>query len=207
MSAGVSFDEIFAVMAAASVGDTAARVRLPADLDVEDLATRFAVALNLLLDDLGSRAALLQSKLDFIALQQSTILELSTPALMPIEGVLLLPLVGLLDQARARQLTETLLARVGATRARHVIIDLTGVPRVDDATLLALVNSAAAANLMGAAPVLVGLSAAVADQVSSSGVDLRGIRIAPELADAISQVLRKEPRFSPESPPRSDESL
>jgi hypothetical protein len=51
MSAGPTFDDIFAVMSAASVGDTGARVILPDDLDVEDPAAKLAVALNLLLDD------------------------------------------------------------------------------------------------------------------------------------------------------------
>jgi light-regulated signal transduction histidine kinase (bacteriophytochrome) len=52
-----TFDDIFAVMAAASVGDSAARVALPKDLPINDLATRFAIAVNLLLDDLALRAA------------------------------------------------------------------------------------------------------------------------------------------------------
>jgi PAS domain S-box-containing protein len=51
------FDEIFAVMAAASVGDTAARVALPDDPQLEDLTTRFAIALNVVLDDLAQRSA------------------------------------------------------------------------------------------------------------------------------------------------------
>ena len=57
MSAEPTLEEIFAVMAAASGGDPAARVPLPDDPDLEDLGTRFAVALNLLLDDLAFRVA------------------------------------------------------------------------------------------------------------------------------------------------------
>jgi light-regulated signal transduction histidine kinase (bacteriophytochrome) len=52
-----TFDDIFAVMSAASVGDTAARVAVPDDPPLDDLATRFAIAVNLLLDDLAFRAA------------------------------------------------------------------------------------------------------------------------------------------------------
>ena len=56
MSAGPpTFDDIFGVMAAASNGDTAARVELPDEPDLEDTATRFAIALNVLLDDLSFR--------------------------------------------------------------------------------------------------------------------------------------------------------
>lgn len=57
LSSAANFEEIFSVMAAASVGDTAARVVLLDEPDIEDLATRFAIALNLLLDDLAQRRA------------------------------------------------------------------------------------------------------------------------------------------------------
>jgi PAS domain S-box-containing protein len=52
-----TFDEIFAVLSAASAGDNAARVALPDDPQLDDLATRLAIAVNLLLDDFHFRAA------------------------------------------------------------------------------------------------------------------------------------------------------
>jgi signal transduction histidine kinase len=55
MTRAPTLDEIFAVMHAASSGDGAARVTLPDDADLEDPATRFAIALNILLDDLAFR--------------------------------------------------------------------------------------------------------------------------------------------------------
>jgi PAS domain S-box-containing protein len=57
VSAALSFDEIFAVMAAASLGDTSARCRVPDEPQFEDEPTRFAIALNVLLEDLEFRAA------------------------------------------------------------------------------------------------------------------------------------------------------
>jgi len=53
---GPSFDDIFAAMSAASVGDATARVAIPDDPQLDDLPTRFALALNVLLDDLSFRA-------------------------------------------------------------------------------------------------------------------------------------------------------
>jgi two-component system cell cycle sensor histidine kinase/response regulator CckA len=58
-----SFDDIFVVMSAASVGDVAARVRLPDSPLVDDTATKFAIALNILLDDLAVSAAEVQHEL------------------------------------------------------------------------------------------------------------------------------------------------
>jgi len=61
-----SFDDIFAVMAAASVGDTAARVPVPEDPRLDDTATRFAIALNVLLDDLALHVANEQRELNAV---------------------------------------------------------------------------------------------------------------------------------------------
>jgi signal transduction histidine kinase len=55
MSGSLSFDEIFAVMSAACAGNASARVALPEEPDLGDQATRFGVALNVLLDDLAFR--------------------------------------------------------------------------------------------------------------------------------------------------------
>jgi PAS domain S-box-containing protein len=59
MTAAPTFDEIFAVMSVASVGDTEARVVIPDDAQ-DDLATRFAIAVNLLLDGLALQTAQLE---------------------------------------------------------------------------------------------------------------------------------------------------
>jgi PAS domain S-box-containing protein len=63
MTDSPSFDDIFAVMAAASVGDRAARVAVPENPKLDDTATKFAIALNILLDDLALGAADAQREL------------------------------------------------------------------------------------------------------------------------------------------------
>ena len=56
MKLAPSFDDVFTVMSAASVGEMAARVAVPEDAQLDDTATKFAIALNILLDDLAARA-------------------------------------------------------------------------------------------------------------------------------------------------------
>src|SRR5262249_278308 len=51
-----TFDDIFAVLSAASIGDTDARVVVPDDPQRDDVAARLALAVNRLLDDLHVRA-------------------------------------------------------------------------------------------------------------------------------------------------------
>ncbi len=50
-------EDIFAVMSAVSFGNATARVPVPDDPQVDDLATRLGIALNVLLDDLARGAA------------------------------------------------------------------------------------------------------------------------------------------------------
>jgi PAS domain S-box-containing protein len=63
MNKAPSFEDIFAVMSAASVGDLTARVSMPEHPQLEDTPTRFALALNILLDDLAVSAADVQREL------------------------------------------------------------------------------------------------------------------------------------------------
>ena len=57
--------------------------------------------------------------------------ELSTPVLQLRERLLILPIIGVLDSARARQLTEQLLGAIQEKRARVVVIDITGVATIE----------------------------------------------------------------------------
>jgi len=52
-----TYDDLFQTMASASVGNENARVAVPEDPDLRDVATRLAIALNLLLEDLEQRSA------------------------------------------------------------------------------------------------------------------------------------------------------
>jgi rsbT co-antagonist protein RsbR len=68
--------------------------------------------------------------------QQDAIRELSTPVLPVRERLLILPIIGVLDTERARQLTEQLLLGIRTHRAKVVVIDITGAPDVDESVQL-----------------------------------------------------------------------
>ena len=63
--------------------------------------------------------------------QQAAIRELSTPVLQVRDRLVILPIIGVLDSQRARQLTEQLLNAIQANRAKVVVIDITGVASID----------------------------------------------------------------------------
>ena len=98
--------------------------------------------------------------------------ELSTPALQLRDHLLMLPLIGVVDSNRARQLTDNLLRTIRANRAKAVVIDITGVPMVDSKVAQHLAQTVTACQLMGVAAIVTGISGAVAQALVTLGVEI-----------------------------------
>jgi rsbT co-antagonist protein RsbR len=120
-----------------------------------------------------------------IALQQEAIRELSTPILTLRDRLLVLPVIGVLDTSRAQQLTEGLLTAIRDSRARVVILDVTGVPAVDSAIANHLLQTVEACRLMGAQVIVTGLSSSVAQSLVTLGVDLTTLNAVGDLQGGI----------------------
>jgi rsbT co-antagonist protein RsbR len=122
--------------------------------------------------------------------QQEAIRELSTPVLQFREQLLILPIVGMIDSLRARQLTEALLRSIRDNRARVVVIDITGVPAVDSAVANHLVQTVDASRLMGATVIVTGLSPEIAQTLVKIGVDLTKMNTVGDLQGGIEEAER-----------------
>lgn len=107
----------------------------------------------------------LQAKIGLIEQQQKSLLELWTPVIQVWDGVLVLPLIGEIGGDRAAQVTESVLAAIARTASRHVIIDLTGVPELDEAASAAMLRTTQAVRLLGATCSLTGMSARIAQSL------------------------------------------
>lgn len=125
-----------------------------------------------------------------IALQQEAILELSTPILQLRERLLILPIIGFLDDTRAKQLTGTLLMAIREKRAKVVVIDITGVAVVDSKVADRLIQTVAAVRLMGARVVVTGLSGDVAQALVTLGVDVSTLNTAGDLREGVEEAER-----------------
>ncbi len=123
--------------------------------------------------------------------QQDSILELSTPVLQVRERLLILPIIGVLDNQRARQLTEQLLRGIRTHRAKVVVIDITGVPDVDESVANSLVQTVDASGLMGAEVIITGLSSEIAQTLVTIGVDLTKMRTVGDLQGGIEEAERR----------------
>jgi rsbT co-antagonist protein RsbR len=122
--------------------------------------------------------------------QADAIRELSTPVLQVRERLLILPIIGVLDDQRADQLTEQLLGGIRQHRARVVVIDITGVPEITAEVANHLVQAVDASRLMGAGVIITGLSPEIAQTLVTIGVDLTKMNTVGDLQGGIEEAER-----------------
>ncbi|HEX7838092.1 MAG TPA: STAS domain-containing protein [Kofleriaceae bacterium] len=125
-----------------------------------------------------------------IRAQQDAIRELSTPVLPVRERLLILPIIGLIDPLRARQLTEQLLRAIRVNRAKVVVIDITGVPCMDAMVANHLVRTVEASRLLGALVIVTGLAPEIAQTLVTIGVDLSKMNTVGDLREGIEEAER-----------------
>ena len=104
--------------------------------------------------------------------QQKLIMEMSTPVTQVWEGMLLLPVVGLVDSKRANDIMNAALTEISGARAKVFVLDIGGVAVVDSTVANYLVKVAKATALMGCECVISGVSAAVAQTIVELGVEV-----------------------------------
>jgi anti-anti-sigma regulatory factor len=125
-----------------------------------------------------------------IARQERAIRLLSTPVLQVRPGLLILPIVGALDRERLDQLQAELLAGIRQRRARVAVIDVTAVPEIDSMVANQLIETVAAARMMGAEVIVSGLSAEIAQTLVTVGVDLARVVSAGDLQSGMERADR-----------------
>jgi rsbT co-antagonist protein RsbR len=131
-----------------------------------------------------------QERERIIRQQQEAIRELSTPVLQVRERLLILPIIGVIDSQRARQVTEQLLRGIRTNRAKVVVIDITGVPTIDSTVANHLVQTVEASRLMGASVIITGLSSEIAQTLVTIGVDLSKMNAVGDLQGGIEEAER-----------------
>lgn len=117
--------------------------------------------------------------------QRARITELSSPVVEIWDGILLLPIVGTLDDTRASQMSHAMLNGIRDKSAEVVIIDITGCTVVDTYTAAHLINTVRSARLLGAWAIITGVSAMIAADLVKLGVELQDITTRRRLADGL----------------------
>lgn len=121
--------------------------------------------------------------------QAEALLRLSTPLIPIQEGVLLMPLVGILDTPRMLHIRQELSRGVAANGSAVVVLDLTGAVSLDAEVAAELVRTAQAVRMLGAVVTVTGIRPEVAQMLVTRGVDLRGIVTHRDLHAGIAYAL------------------
>lgn len=132
----------------------------------------------------------LEEKLDTIERQRAAISELSTPVIEIWNGVICLPVVGVMDTARSAEMTEAILKATVEKNAKCTIIDITGIEVMDTGTADHFIRMAKAIRLLGARCVVTGISPTIAQTIVHMGVRLDGITTRRSLRDALQDFVR-----------------
>jgi rsbT co-antagonist protein RsbR len=187
-----------ALLALANVGYGDYSCRLPLPSENEGPLRSLFEGINAMIISLGDEKqrsdlykAELEEKLRMIESQRLAIAELSTPIMQVWDGVLCLPIVGVMDTARSAEMTQSLLQAVVEMRTRCCIIDITGIEVMDTGTADHFMRMARAVGLLGADCVLTGINPHIAQTIVQMGVDLRGIKTHRTLRDALKNYVDK----------------
>lgn len=111
--------------------------------------------------------------------------ELSTPVLEVADGVLALPVIGVVDTKRSLQMEDRLLSVIMEQRSRFAIVDLTGVEALDSSTAERFLKLARSVRLLGAECVITGIQPSVARTLVQLGVEFTGIETRRSLKNGI----------------------
>ena len=117
------------------------------------------------------------------------IIELSTPVMQVWEGVVVAPLIGVLDSIRTMNFMERFLKNIAETQSPVALIDITGVPVVDTQTAQHLTEAITAASLLGTRVILTGVKPAIAQTLVHLAVDLRQFDSQATLAAGLRKAL------------------
>lgn len=120
-----------------------------------------------------------------------TLREISTPVIPIWEGVILLPLLGIIDSSRTQDIMKKTLFKISETGSKIFIMDISGVAAVDTAVANQLIKITKATQLMGCESIISGISPAISQTLVELGINVGEIVTTATLRDALELGLRK----------------
>ncbi len=127
----------------------------------------------------------LEEKARTIDAQRELLNALSSPVIRIWEGVLVAPLIGEIDPERAAAVREHVLEAVMKTRARAVLVDITGLTVTDENLASEIMRLVKSVRLIGAETMLVGISPQGARALAAIRVSLGDVRSFATLHDGL----------------------
>ena len=123
--------------------------------------------------------------------QSKSLMEMSTPVTQIWNGILLLPIVGIIDSKRARDVMNATLAKIGDSQARIFILDISGVGVVDTAVANHIIKITKATRLMGCECTISGVSPSIAQTIVDLGIEVGDIKTTATMKDALADAFHR----------------
>lgn len=131
---------------------------------------------------------------NIIKLQKLNLQQLSTPVMRILDQVIIIPIVGTIDEERSKELMEKVLYAVVENKAEIILIDITGVPLVDSTVAYHLIQLVNAIHIVGGQSMLVGIKPEIAQTFVMLGVDLGNVVTLGTLKEGIELALEQTNR-------------
>ncbi|MEK8091830.1 protoglobin domain-containing protein [Methylocystis sp. IM3] len=126
-----------------------------------------------------------QMTAEIISQQSRALTDMSTPITAIWDGILMLPVVGIVDSRRAQDIMQRMLEQIAEKRAQVFILDISGVAVVDTAVANHFIRMTKAARLMGSYTIVSGLSPSVAQTIVELGIEVGDMKTTGNLQDAL----------------------
>lgn len=111
--------------------------------------------------------------------------ELSSPVIPVLDGILVTPVMGRFDQERSDDFTETALQAIVEHKASMLILDVTGIKAMDSLILRTLEKVTQSIQLIGAVPIIAGISPKLVMEMNSKGIYLKDLKCFATLKHAV----------------------
>jgi rsbT co-antagonist protein RsbR len=128
---------------------------------------------------------------EMLTAQSKALVEMSTPVTQIWSGILLLPLVGIIDSRRSGEIVNASLAKIAETQARIFILDISGVGVIDTAVANHLIKITRATRLMGCESTISGISPSIAQTIVDLGIDVGRVKTTATMRDALSDAFTR----------------
>ncbi len=121
--------------------------------------------------------------------QAHTMNQMATPVMQVWQDILMIPIVGVVDSARAQIIMDAMLEGLSNSDSEIIILDIQGVASIDSAVANHLLKITKAVSIMGCHCIISGVSSHVAQAMANLGLDLGNVNSAPTLRKALRMAL------------------
>jgi anti-anti-sigma regulatory factor/predicted transport protein len=115
--------------------------------------------------------------------------EVSTPSLKLWDEIIAMPIIGTMTSKRANDAMHTILREIVDKNARVAIIDITGVPIIDTMVADYLIKTVKAIKILGAEPIITGVSPQVASTLVTLQIDIGDFTTKSKLSEGFKYAL------------------